>query len=88
MSARKYQNDLTHAQLLFAGMVMPNDIEDESAVPVTVDWSGPIMTHVSFIRITDRTGRLIAEFSPSQGKALQLLPLAIMTWPSITGKLG
>ncbi|MBP9194842.1 MAG: T9SS type A sorting domain-containing protein [Saprospiraceae bacterium] len=67
MSARKYQNDLTRAQLLFAGIVMPNDIEDESAVPVTVDWSGPIMTHVSFIRITDRTGRLIAEFSPRQG---------------------
>lgn len=67
MSARKYQNDLTKEQLLFAGIVMPNDIEDESAVPVTVDWSGPIMTHVSFIRITDRTGRLIAELSPRQG---------------------
>ena len=60
MSARKYQNDLTKAQLLFAGMVFPNDIENPKMVPVVVEWSRPFMRLVNYINISDRTGRPIA----------------------------
>ena len=66
-SARKYASHLTSSQLLFAGMVFPNDIEDPKAVPVVVDWSSPLMKHVSYINITDRTGRIIAQFGPRTG---------------------
>lgn len=66
-SARKYAPYLTSEPLLFAGMVFPNDIEDPKAVPVSLDWSTPIMQLVNYIKISDRTGRLIAEFGPRNG---------------------
>ncbi len=67
MSARKYQNDLTRAELLFAGLVFPNDIDNPKMVPVVVEWSRPFMRLVNYINISDRTGRPIANLGRWEG---------------------
>jgi hypothetical protein len=67
MSARKYAQHLTSSQLLFAGMVFPNDIENPKAVPVVVEWSRPFMKFVNYIYISDRTGRRIASIGRYEG---------------------
>lgn len=67
MSARKYKADLTQAQLLFAGMVFPNNIENPKAVPFVIEWSRPFMKLVNYINISDRNRRPIANLSRNEG---------------------